>query len=192
MTMTTPMQRQSTPLSTSEAVEESLPAVKKPRNRKPAEKKAVPRTATLHGLWGKPKLTDGQPEAETTSNTAISEPEDEVLDIIKVHQPLHFKINPSKLAAAIEFVHRTERMITPPRSLPDLVPETPAQLESDAPKTPESKDSQKKRSFQDSPVRRSPRNHSRSKEAVASTEPIVDAKKSHPFFMGKEARMCGT
>jgi hypothetical protein len=189
MTMTTPMQRQSTPLSTSENVEESLPAVKKPRNRKLAEKKAVPRSATLHRLWGKPKPTGGQSEAETTINTAISEPENDVLDIIDVHQPLHFKINPSKLAAAVEFAQRTDRTTTPPRSLPDLVPAAPVQQGPDGPKTPESKDGQKKRLLPQSPVRRSPRNHRGSNEAVASTEPVINAKKSHPFFMGKEARM---
>jgi hypothetical protein len=192
MTMTTPVQRQPTPLSTSAGVEESEPPVKKSRKRKQAEKKPVPRSSTLHGLWGKPKSTDGNSETQASS-TVVTEAEDELLDIVRVEQPLHFKIDPVKLAAAIESVNQAERMITPPRSLPDIIAEPPVQNVPDVPKTPESKGSQRKHSLPQSPsegVRRSPRNHRPSAETLPTSKPVKDTKKSHPFFLGKEARMC--
>jgi hypothetical protein len=190
--MTTPVQRQSTPLSTSASVEETELAVKKSRKRKQAEKKPVPPSSTLHGLWGKPKSTDGDSQNQMSS-TAVTEAEDELLDIVKVEQPLHFKIDPAKLAAAIESASQTERMITPPRSLPDVITETPVQNVPDVPKTPESKGSERKHSLPQGPsegVRRSPRNHRPSTETLSTSKPVKDTKNAHPFFLGKEARIC--
>lgn len=184
--MTTSSKRQSTPLSLSGKTPEPEPAVKKSKNRKPL-KKSVPHSATLHGLWGKPKSTDeGSETSIDDAKTDVSEPKCNVEGLTKIGKLLVFKIAPSKLAGALASARPADRMITPPRSLPDVAPETPVQPEHTSPKS--SRSGGKKRAHQQSPseaVRRSPRNHR------PSTEPSIQkpVTKPHPFFLGKAARI---
>jgi hypothetical protein len=189
MTTTTLNQRQPTPLSAGSGTEDPELPSKRSRKRKSTEKKLVPHSSTLHGLWGKPKPADDQPEAKGNGDS-------DLLDAkgggggIGGKGLLVFKVSPTKLAVAVQ-QHASERMVTPPRSLPDVIPQTPLQGEQEVPKTPSPRSSQKKRSFQQSPtdaVRRSPRNHQR--ESIATPVVDVPAKKPHPFFLGKEARSC--
>jgi len=186
--MTTASERQSTPLSLSGSIDDPEPATKKSRNRKPA-KKSVPCSSTLDGLWGKSKSADERSKTPIAdANTGVTEPNGDG-STTKNGQPLIFQINPSKLAAVLESPRLQERLITPPSSIPELIPETPVQSEHDANKTPKSsRSSQKKRVHQQSPsepVRRSPRHHRASQEPSVQ-KPVA---KPHPFFLGKAARM---
>ena len=185
--MTTGSERQYTPLSLSGSIDEQEPVTKKPRNRKPA-KKSIPHSSTLHGLWGQSEPTDERSETaieDAKVDAAETSGSDE--GTTKAGQPLVFKFNPSKFVAALEFPRTSERMMTPPMSIPELIPETPVQSEHDVNKTPKSsRGSQKKRIHQHSPleaVRRSPRHHR------ASQEPLIEkpVAKPHPFFLGKAA-----
>jgi len=184
--MTTSSERQSTPLSLSGKTPEPEPAVKKPKNRKPSQK-PVPHSATLHGLWGKSKSTDERSEISIDdANTDVSEAGGNVKGATKFGKPLVFKIAPAKLAGILASVRPPDRMITPPRSLPDVTPETSVQPENSSPKSPRS--GGKKRAHQQSPseaVRRSPRNHRLSNEP-STQNPVT---KPHPFFLGKAASM---
>lgn len=169
--MTSAQGRQSTPLSVAESVEETDGGVKKSRKRKVAEKKPVPLSATLRGFWGKAKSTDeGMGMTKQNGHNEPAESGDKMVTERKVSWPLVFKIDPAKLAAPTQFIQTSERMITPPRSLPDIIPETPIQTETSAPKTPiSSRGSGKKRSLPQSPpenVRRSPRNHRGSQDPL--------------------------
>jgi len=86
-------------------------------------------------------------------------------------------------------------MITPPTSFPEVVPETPVNLEEEnsaEPTTPRS--AGKKQKVPRSPsegVRRSPRNHRPANEPVVEALPrlVVEKRKTHPFFLGKKACM---
>ena len=114
---------------------------------------------------------------------------------VKRGKPIVLKISPGRLAALVGSLNGRERMITPPRSLPDITPNTSAQSSGEGPKSPESSSgSGKKRTLPQSPpeaVRRSPRNH---RILEANPTPLASVatreKKPHPFFLGKEARMC--
>jgi hypothetical protein len=189
MTTTTLDQRQPTPLSAGSGTEDPDLPPKKSRKRKSTEKKLVPHSSTLHGLWGKPKRADDQPEEKESGDSKALDAKGGDVGI-GGRGLLVFKVSPAKLAFAVQ-QHAPERMVTPPRSLPDVIPQTPVQEDQEVPKTPTSRSSQKKRSFQQSPtdgLRRSPRNHRR--ESLATPVVDVPAKKPHPFFLGKEARMC--
>lgn len=171
--MTTSSERQSTPLSLSGKTPEPEPVAKKSKNRKLA-KKSIPHSSTLHGLWGKSKSTDEQSEASIDDARA------------EMSGPHGNDEGTSKLAAALESARPSHRMITPPRSLPDVIPESPVHPKQDTPKS--SRSGGKKRTHQQSPsegVRRSPRNHRLSKEPSIE-KPVA---KPHPFFLGKAARM---
>jgi hypothetical protein len=186
------MERQATPLSVSGSVDDSEPIVKRSRNRK-AAKKPIPHASTLHGLWGMANPVDSRTEAGDETNTTTSELSKYGASVVKAGQPLVFKITPSKLSAAVEFPKSSERMITPPPSLPDVVPMTPVQQEDDT-STPSTLGgrNEKKRGFQQSPsegVRRSPRNHRTAVESEPVPKVEIIVKKPHPFFLGKEARM---
>lgn len=191
-TMTTSTERQSTPLSVSGSTEESAPASKKSRNRKQA-KKPVPHSSTLHSLWGNSKSTDEwseRTENDAKAKVVVSSDGEDIVS--RAEQPMVFKITPSKLAAAVGYPELLERMTTPQPSSTDVVVETSVQPEQQNMETPKaSRNAQKKRTLPQSPsegVRRSPRNHR------AASPPneilIVKEKKLHPFFLGKEARMC--
>lgn len=202
--------RQSTPLSVTSTIDDSEPTVKPARKRKRTEKKPLPRSSTLHGLWGiKPSETEQQ-SVEEGNGECANEEKDEGEPMVVCAEgtgKLVFKVAPEKLSAVVREAENGQRMITPPRSLPDtVVPETPKQ-NGDEPTTPKSSGKGSgKRSYQQSPtenVRRSPRNHRLSFDAnvfpaiapgpvVIAPEPAPPAAKSkapHPFFLGKEARM---
>jgi hypothetical protein len=185
-TMTASSERQSTPLSLSGKTPEPDPAVKKPKNRKPS-KKPIPHSATLHGLWGKSKSTDERSETSIDdAKTDVSEVGGNVEGATKIGKLLVFRIAPAKLTGVLASARPPDRMITPPRSLPDVTPETPVQLEHSSPKS--SRSGGKKRAHRQTPseaVRRSPRNH------PLSTVPSIQkpVTKPHPFFLGKAARM---
>jgi hypothetical protein len=187
--MTTSTERQSTPLSISGSTEESVPAVKKSRNRKRA-KKPVPHSSTLHGLWGSTVELSERSVKDAKATAMDLNGGDDIVS--RAEQPMVFKITPSKLAAAIGSPRPSERMTTPPPVLTDVVVETPVpseQQDMEAPKP--SRSGQKKRTLPQSPsegVRRSPRNHRAT--SPPSENLIVKEKKLHPFFLGKEARMC--
>ena len=181
--------RQSTPLSISGSIDgDADPTVKKPRPRKPA-KKPVPHASTLRGLWGIANPADEQSEA------TVDQPnggEDKEVPVVKPGEPIVLKISPGRLAAVVAALEGQQRMITPPRSLPDVVPQTPVQASAEGPKTPKSS-SVRKRSLPQSPsevVRRSPRNHREQEPSPTPTAqaPVKEKKKPHPFFLGKEAR----
>jgi hypothetical protein len=200
--------RQATPLSLTSNIDDLEPAVKRPRKRKSTEKKAVPRSSTLHGLWGiKPPETAQQLVEEANGECAGEENGEMAGECAEGTGKLVFKITPEKLSAVVNGVENGQRMITPPRSLPDTaVSETPKQ-NADGPTTPKSEKGKGKRSYQPpSPtenIRRSPRNHQSSFDATAfpaldpgpvaiAPKPAPPASKPkipHPFFLGKEARM---
>lgn len=157
--------RQSTPLSVTGSIEDSaeLPAVKRPRKRKSTDpKKPLPRSSTLHGLWGiKPAETELPAVSQGTGEGCTQDG--------CGRGKLVFRLTPEKLSAVVHGVQNGQnRMITPPRSLPDTaastVPETPKQNGDATSTTPNSSERRKgKRTIQQSPtvenVRRSPRNH---------------------------------
>jgi hypothetical protein len=102
-----------------------------------------------------------------------------------------FKVAREKLSAVVDGVQlQGQRMITPPRSLPDTaaIPETPKH-NGDTATTPNSSTERNgKRAFQQSPtenVRRSPRNHRSSFDANAfpavAVRPIAIAPKPVPI-----------
>jgi hypothetical protein len=181
--------RQSTPLSISGSIDgDADPPVKKPRPRKPT-KKPVPHASTLRGLWGIAKPADEQ------SETTVEQPnggEDNGVPVLKPGEPIVLKITPGRLAAVVAALEGQQRMITPPRSLPDVVPQTPVQASAEDPKTPKSS-SGRKRSLPQSPSeasRRSPRNRVQEPTPTPTAQaPVKEKKKPHPFFLGKEARM---
>jgi hypothetical protein len=182
--MTTFSVRQPTPFSLTEMTPEPESAAKKSKNRKPA-KKPISHSSTLHSLWGKSKSTGERLEMSTDDSKI--EVNENGADMTKSRRLLvAFKIPPPNLAAILG---PPERMITPPRSLPDMTPETPVHLVQHANTAPNSPESGgKKRQYQQSPlqtVRRSPRNHRLSNEP-AIEKPVT---KPHPFFLGKAARM---
>jgi hypothetical protein len=194
--MTTPKERQSTPLSAAEDTDGPEPVAKKSRNRK-AAKKPVPHSSTLRGLWGVPNTAD-EPSVGAIDDAKISVSSaggERALAGKKGGQPIVFKITPSRLAAAIESSQLFDPFIISPQPSPDVVFETPVQTGGDVERTPKSsRDSQRKRSFQQSPsegVRRSPRNHRAARESTPTPiiKPVTTEKKTHPFFLGKEARI---
>src|SRR5579859_7600787 len=158
--------RQSTPLSVTSTIDDSEPAVKPARKRKRTEKKPLPRSSTLHGLWGIKPLETEQQCVEDGNGGCVDEEKGDSEPMVAGAErtgKLVFKIAPEKLSTVVRGVENGQRMITPPRSLPDtVVPETPKQ-NGDEPTTPKSSGTGKgKGSHQHSPtenVRRSPRNH---------------------------------
>ena len=202
--------RQSTPLSVTSTIDEFEPAVKPARKRKRTEKKPLPRSSTLHGLWGiKPSETEQQ-SVEDGNGGCVDQEKGEGGPTVACAEgtgKLVFKIAPERLSAVVRRVENGQRMITPPRSLPDtIMPETPKQ-NGDEPTTPKSSGKGKgKESYQQSPtedVRRSPRNHRSSFDTIVfpaiaprpvliapkPAPPAAKSKAPHPFFLGKEARM---
>ena len=174
-----------TSFSTPGGTEEADAIAKKSRKRK-KEKKPLPLSSTLQGLWGK-KSTDEC--SETPSQEINNEGGREEVEGVSegvARQPLIFKFTPSKLAAALT-LSRPAEAVTPPKSSLDVVPETPIQQHVQTPQTPASS-GRKKRALDASPsegVRRSPRNH-RTGETQKASQPVKI--KPHPFFLGKEAR----
>lgn len=187
--------RQSTPLSISGSIDgDADPTVKKSRPRK-QPKKPVPHASTLRGLWGIAKPADEQTEA--TQHPQNGE-EETGKQVTKPGELIVLKISPGKLASVVgTTVQGQDRMITPPRSLPDIVVlQTPVQVQANAegPKTPtSSRERGKKRSLPQSPseaVRRSPRNRRvQEPTPTPSAQTPVKKKNPHPFFLGKQARM---
>ena len=181
-----PIVQESTPVSAPGGSEEVDQAVKKVKKRK-LEKKAVPHSSTLHGLWRKPKSVDECSETTNEdSRRAATGKEERDKPKVTAKEPVVLKLTPSKLAAILAPT-QSGTFETPPHSSPNIVPETPLQQRAKTPTTPTSSE-QKKCSLEASPiesVRRSPRNHQR-RETMT---PSVLAKKPHPFFLGKEARI---
>src|SRR5215472_17526333 len=95
------MERQPTPLSAPESSTDSEPAVKKSRNRK-VNRKPVPLTATLHGLWGK-STNSGDTQQTTSIDMCKTESElgTNLESGVKASLPLVFKIAPEKLLRVI-------------------------------------------------------------------------------------------
>jgi hypothetical protein len=189
---TTASSRQSTPLSISGSVDgDTDPTVKKSRPRKQT-KKPIPHASTLRGLWGIAKPADEQSEATVDQPNGGEEKRE---PIVKPGEPIVLKVSPGRLTAVVTALEGPQRMITPPRSLPDVVPQTPVQVDIEGPKTPKSsRGSGKKRSLPQSPseaVRRSPRNHRAQEPTPTPSAPalVKEKKKPHPFFLGKEARI---
>lgn len=185
--------RQSTPLSISGSIDgDADPTVKKSRPRK-QPKKPVPHSSTLRGLWGITKPADEQTGATQHQQNGGGE---KGKQIMKPGEPIVLRISPGKLASVVGMtVQGQDRMITPPRSLPDtVVLQTPVQANAEGPKTPtSSRERGKKRSLPQSPseaVRRSPRNHRvQEPTPTPSAQTPVKKKNPHPFFLGKQARM---
>lgn len=173
-------------LSTSPEISELVPA--KSRNRKTA-KRQTPHSLTLHHLWEKSKSTEEAHE-DGRKQTSMG-----AYDSIEVAQPLVFKVDPKKLMAIVNSTGPADTIITPPTSFPEAVSETLVNLEEEnhaEPKTPRS--TGKKQKVPQSPseeVRRSPRNLRPANEPVPEALPtlVVEEKKTHPFFLGKEACM---
>ena len=188
--MTTMSGRQSTPLSQSGSVEERELGPKKSKNRKPA-KKAIPRSSTLHGLWGKTKSLGEPPEDPTDEQTPKASKTDHN-EVTTAGQLIGFNLGPSKFAAASEYQCRSERLITPPPSISEVASQSPAQSDHSVNETPKSsRGSRKKRVHPENPseaARRSPRFNQPAQEPSKETLPT----KPHPFFLGKAARMCLT
>jgi hypothetical protein len=111
--------------------------------------------------------------------------------LVKPGEPLVLRVAPSKLAGALSLA--VPRPLTPPNSLPDVVPETPElakvhDVKVDGNVTPRSRSGGKKRELPNSPdegLRHSPRNHSNTMQ-VGGDERV---RKLHPLFMGKAARI---
>ena len=181
--MTTPSDTATPPPSVAGSAEDQDQPGKKPRNRK-LGKKPIPHASTLRGLWGHSKPSD---DAVTATGEEAKTDDGTESDAGKVSlgEPLVFRIAPSKLAAAISLA--VPRPLTPPNSLPDVIPETPVLANVEPNVTPRSRSGGKKRGPPNSAeegLRRSPRNHAKSTEVATNI-----AKKPHPFFMGKLARM---
>jgi len=122
--------RQSTPQSVPPGtIPEDPEPAKKSRKRKTAEKKPLPRSSTLHGLWGLKPVEQGS-AGQGPVGERVCEDRGEGRGV------LVFKVAPEKLSAVVLGVQNAEaRMITPPRSLSDTVvagPETPEKQNSDS------------------------------------------------------------
>jgi len=159
---------------------------KKPWDRKPS-KKLIPHSSTLRALWGHPKRSE-----EATSSTGEESKTDDSRECANVQakpgEPIVLSLA-SNLAAG-----RSPPPValspTRPNSMPDVVPETPKQSHSETNVNPRSRRGGKKRQVPNSPTegaRRSPRNHSKANDSAAAKPAL----KTHPFFLGKAARMCG-
>jgi len=166
------------------SAEDQEQTTKKPRNRK-ASKKPIPHSSTLQALWGHPK-----PSEEATSSISGDSRTDDSRECENVQgkpgEPIVLKLPSSNLAAAGS-PPLVARPPTPPNSMPDVIPETPKQSNPETNVSPKSRRGAKKRQLPNSPtegVRRSPRNHSTANDSAG-------ALKTHPFFLGKAARMCG-
>jgi len=153
----------------------------------------VPHASTLRGLWGIAKPADEEPQATGHEQNGAEEKTEQA---VKPGEPIVLKMSPGRLASAVAGLPGQDRMITPPRSLPDIVVlQTPVQADVEGPKTPtSSKGNGRKRSLPQSPseaVRRSPRNHRVEEPRPTSTAQahVKEKKKPHPFFLGKEARI---